>query len=284
MSANKEKSLRKVGAMPTSKDRPWNGKVKEFAPGGGWGALPANLRPLADVPGEQNPHRMGDITVLVSAQTADLADLTTRVYDELNSKLIAAGGGMTVTQDELLRYFATAIYSRVMWVNKTMRDGAFRPNDKWALPVSMHMVVSAIGIIEKDQVRYIPEWVAPATAQGDDPLILTRVEWESVTRRLIALEPFGLRFVKAYEMSDAGVEKVMTLLRVDEAAETFFYAWVPPHALEALIAAVLGISRTRPVDMSSMPLDSIPTYRIRGSWVLRFMHDFARMNEHRDVA
>jgi hypothetical protein len=228
---------------------------------------------------------MGDISVLISAQTADLSDLTTRVYDELQAKLIAAGGQMTVTEEELVRYFATAIYSRTMWVNRTMRPDAFRPNDKWALPVSMHMVVSAIGIVETAAgVRYVPEWVQPVTKAGEKPLILTRSEWENITRRLLALEPFGLRFVKAYEQSEAGVEKVMTLLRVDEEAETFFYAWVPPHALEALIAAVLGVSRTQPVDMSSMPLDSIPTYRIRGSWVLRFMHDFARMNEHRDVA
>jgi hypothetical protein len=271
--------------MATSKSRPWNKETKESAPSGGWGSLPANLRPLADLPGELTPHKMGDISVLVSAQTADLADLTTRVFDELQAKLIAAGGGMTVTEEELLRYFATAIYSRTMWVNKTMREGAFRPNDKWALPVAMHMVVSAIGIVETNAgIRYVPEWVAPTTAPGESPLILTRQEWESFTRRLLALEPFGLRFVKAYEMSDAGVEKVMSLLRVDEEAETFFYAWVPPHALEALIAAVLGISRSRPVDVSNVPLDFIPTYRIRGSWVLRFMHDFARMNEHRDVA
>jgi hypothetical protein len=149
----------------------------------------------------------------------------------------------------------------------------------------MQRVVWAVGCGEPAAgVRYVPEWVQPVTKAGEKPLILTRSEWENITRRLLALEPFGLRFVKAYEQSEAGVEKVMTLLRVDEEAETFFYAWVPPHALEALIAAVLGVSRTQPVDMSSMPLDSIPTYRIRGSWVLRFMHDFARMNEHRDVA
>lgn len=271
--------------MASTKRQPWSKEPKENGPSGGWGALPANLRPLADLPGELTPHKMGDIPVLVTAQSADLADLTTRVYDELNAKLIAAGGQITVTEDELLRYFATAIYSRTMWVNRTMRPDAFRPNDKWALPVSMHMVVSAIGIVEtKEGVRYIPEWVQPTVKTGEPALILTRPEWESITRRLLALEPFGLRFVKAYEQSEAGVEKVMSLLRVDEEAETFFYAWVPPHALEALIAAVLGISRTRPVDVSALPLDSIPTYRIRGSWVLRFMHDFARMNEHRDVA
>lgn len=266
--------------MATSKSRPWNKESKDNSPTGGWGSLPANLRPLADLPGELTPHKLGEVPVLVSVQSADLADLCTRVYDELNAKLIAAGGQMTVSEDELLRYFATAIYSRTMWVNRTMRPDSFKPADKWALPVAFHMVVSAIGRVEtKEGVTYVPVWEAPTTIS-----ILERSEWESVTRRLIALEPFGLRFVRAYEQSEAGVEKVMSLLRVDEEDETFFYAWVPPHALEALIAAILGVRRTMPVDMSNQPLDMIPTYRIRGSWVLRFMHDFARMNEHRDVA
>jgi hypothetical protein len=237
---------------------------------------------LADLPGELTPHKMGEVRVLVTVQSADLADLCSRVYDELNAKLIAVGGQMTVTEDELLRYFATAIYSRTMWVNRTMQSNSFKPNDKWALPVAFHMVVSAIGRVEtKDGIVYIPVWQEQS---ADGVQVMSRSEWEGVTRRLLALEPFGLRFVKAYEMSEAGVEKVMSLIRVDEEAETFFYAWVPPHALEAMIAAVLGVRRTVPVDMTNVQLDQIPTYRIRGSWVLRFMHDFARLNEHRDVA
>jgi len=265
-----------------TQNRPWKKEQKAPDSASGWGSLSANLRPLADLPGELTPHKMGDIPVLITASSADLADLNVRVYDELNAKLVAAGGQMTVTPDELLKYFATAIYSRTMWVRRSLPAGYLRPSDKWALPVAFSLVVSAIGIVEsKDGVRYVPEWVGSET---DNTLLLSRQEWESITRRLLALEPFGLRFVKAYEQSEGGVEKVMSLLRVDEPGETYFYAWVPPHALEAIIAAVLGVRRTEPVILNGVSLDMIPTYRIRGSWVLRFMHDFARMNEHRDVA
>jgi hypothetical protein len=266
--------------MATSKNRPWNKETKADGPGGGWGALPSNLRPLADLPGERNPMKWGEIPVLVSVQSAELVDLNHRVWTELQSKLVAAGGEMTVTEEELLRYFATAIYARVMWVNRTMPPRGFRPSDLWALPVAMHMVISAIGEVESDGIIYRPVWQAPA----DDTLLLSIPEWERITRALLALEPFGLRFVKALELSERGVDKVMTLIRVDEPGETFFYAYVPPHALEALIAAVLGIRRTDVGDMSGYPRDMIPTYRLRGSWVLGFMRDFARMNEHRDVA
>lgn len=267
--------------MATRKSRPWNNESKVEETGGGWGALPSNLRPLADLPGERNPMKWGEIPVLVSVQSAELSDLSDRVWTELQAKLVAAGGEMLITKDELLRYFATAIYARVMWVNRTMPPRGFRPQDLWALPVAMHMVISAIGEVEKDGVVYRPTWVPP---QGENNIILSVVEWERITRQLLALEPFGLRFVKALEISERGVDKVMTLIRVDEPDETFFYAYVPPHALEALIAAVLGVRRTDVSDMSTLPIDMIPTYRLRGSWVLGFMRDFARMNEHRDVA
>lgn len=266
--------------MANSKSRPWNNSNKAEGPGGGWGDLSPNLRPLADLPGEMNPHKMGDIPVLVSVQTAELTDLNHRVWTELQSKLVAAGGEMTVSEEELLKYFSTAIYARVMWVNRSMPPRGFRPNDLWALPVAMHMVISAIGEVETERLVYRPVWVAPT----DSDVILTIPEWEDITRRLLALEPFGLRFVKALELSEKGVDKVMTLIRVDEPEETFFYAYVPPHALEAIIAAVLGIRRTETMTMDAYPRDMIPTYRVRGSWALGFMRDFARMNEHRDVA
>lgn len=266
--------------MANSKSRPWNKEVKAEGPGGGWGVLTPNLRPLADLPGERNPNKWGEIPVLVSVETAELADLNHRVWTELQSKLVAVGGEMTVSEEELLRYFSTAIYARVMWVNRTMPSRGFRPNDLWALPVAMHMVISAIGEVETEGCIYRPVWTAPV----DQTVLLSISDWENITRRLLALEPFGLRFVKALELSERGVDKVMTLIRVDEPEETFFYAYVPPHALEAIIAAVLGVRRTDVGDMSSYPRDMIPTFRLRGSWALGFMRDFARMNEHRDVA
>lgn len=262
-----------------NRKKPWENKG-ESESRGDWGSLPSTLRNLADLPGELNPHAMGDVTVLVSVQNTDLADLSDRVWDEINAKLIAAGGQMTVSQEELVKYFATALYSRTMWVRRTLPSGGFRPEDRWALPTQFHMVVSAIGRVESQTgIVYIPEW----DAAGNE-FVLTRAEWESVTRRLTALEPYGLRFVKAYEKEISGVEKVMSLLKVVDEEDFYFFSWVPPHALEALMAAVLGLSRVTPVDFDSIPLDARPKYRIRGSWVLRWMHDFSKLNEHRDVA
>lgn len=246
----------------------------------GWGReLPPNLKALREIPAEVNFARIGEAKVLVSVQNADLADFSDRVYDELESKLIVAGGSMPeITKEDLVRYFATAIYSRVMWVNRTMRPRSFRPDDPWALPVPMSYVVSAIGRVEtEDGPTYVPEW----DSAGDD-LLLPREEWEVLTRRLRALEPYGLRFVRAYEKDASGVGEVMSLLRLDTSEGIFFYGNVPPHAFECLVALIAGLTPVDPVELPAHPA-LLPKYKLRGEWVLHWRHDFASISTHRDV-
>jgi hypothetical protein len=240
--------------------------------------IPPHLRALGDIPSEINPSRIGETRVLVSVQNADLGDFVHRIFGELSAKIAAVGGTFTVSEDELVKYFATAIYSRVMWVNHTMTDGAFRPNDLWALPVPMHMVVSAIGIVETDRgLRYIPEWDKAGTK-----LLMNREQWEDVTRRLIALEPYGFRLVKALERNEQGVEKVMTLIRLSTDEGDFFYADVPPHALECIVALIGGLSPAQPVTMPTHPA-LVPGFRLNREWVLRWRHDFAKLSTHREA-
>jgi hypothetical protein len=247
----------------------------------GWGSdLPPSLKALRNIPAEVNYARIGEERVLVTVANADLADFSNRVYDELEAKLLIAGGQMPgVTKEELQKYFATAIYSRVMWVNHTMSPRSFRPSDAWALPVPMSYVVSAIGRVEtEDGPTYVPEW----DTAGDD-LLLTREEWEFLTRRLRGLEPFGLRLVRALEKDEKGVGEVMSLLRLETPEGDFFYGYIPPHAFECLCALIAGM---RPVTPVQMPIHSalLPKYRLRGEWVLHWRHEFATLSTHRDVS
>jgi len=267
--------------MATRKSKPWD-KGEPTEPTATGRGVPANLRKLADIPGESTPRAKRSIPVLITIRTAELVDLNRRVWLELNAKLVAVGGEMLVSEAQLLQYFATAIYARTNWVLRRVgmeSRRSFAPKDRWALPPSMAYIVNAIGVVETQEGRrYHPVWV------GDDEYILTRDEFEDLTTQLLALEPYGLRFAKGFEPAVEGVDKVMTLIRVDEEGDVFFYAWVPPHALEAISAAVLGIQRQNPIDMTLVEPDMIPTFRIRGSWALGYMADMARMNEHRDVA
>lgn len=243
--------------------------------------MPPNLRALREVPAELNYARTSEARVLVSVATADLVDFSSRVYDELEAKLIAVGGNMPpeITKEDLVKYFATAIYSRVMWVNRSMdSQRSFRPDERWALPVPMAYVVAAIGRVETDDgPTYIPEW-DPA---GNSSL-LTRQEWELLTRRLAALEPYGLRFVKALEKETTGVAEVMSLLRLETPEGEFFYADIPPHAFECMCAMIAGLTPAIPVQLPTHPA-LLPKYRLNGAWVLRWRHEFAQLSSHRDV-
>jgi hypothetical protein len=270
--------------MATRRNKPWDkdkGSNPESSAAGR--GVPANLQKLAGIPGESTPKARRSIPVLITVETAELVDLNRRVWLELNAKLVAVGGELMVTQDQLLRYFATAIYARTMWVMRQVSleptRRSFAPKDRWALPTAMAYIVNAIGVVETQEGRrYVPTWV------GDESFILSRTEFEDYTAQLLAYEPYGLRFAKGFEPGIEGVDKVMTLIRVDEEGDSFFYAWVPPTALEAITAAVLGVRRTNLIDMDVVEPDMIPTFRIRGSWALGYMADMARMNEHRDVA
>jgi hypothetical protein len=261
-------------------DSGFRDEAKTVQSSAGWGSkLPPNLNVLRNIPAELNYARMVETSVLVSVQNADLEDFSNRVYDELEAKLIAVGGSMPdITKEDLLRYFATALYSRVMWVNRTMRPNSYRPDEEWALPIPMTFVVSAIGKVQsEDGPTYMPVWDTEA-----DALIMERSEWEVLTRKLKALEPFGLRFIRALEKDVKGVDDVMSILRIETADGDFFYGNVPPHAFECLCALIAGLSPAVPVQLPMHPA-LLPKYRLRGAWVLQWRHEFASLSTHRDV-
>jgi hypothetical protein len=263
-----------------NKQQPWKKAPSEPNGSSGWASkLPSNLSALRNIPAELNYARMVETSVLVSVQNVDLADFSDRVYEELDAKLITVGGSMpNITKEDLLKYFATALFSRVMWVNRTMRPNSYRPDEEWALPIPMTYVVSAIGRVQsEDGPTYVPVWDA-----GGDDLILARTEWELLTRKLRALEPFGLRFIRALEKDVKGVDDVMSILRLETPDGAFFYGNVPPHAFECLCALIAGLSPVVPVEMPTHPA-LLPKYRLRGEWVLQWRHEFATLSTHRDV-
>lgn len=268
--------------MANRKNQPWKAKQDATrSPSDTWAAsLPAEYRTMAEVPSQMNVDSMGSVQVLVTVQNADLADLSNRIYNELSSKIQVAGGSMPISQDDLLKYFATALYARVAWVNRQERGGrlSFRPTDRWALPVPMSIVVAAIGKVESQRgTTYVPVW----NESGND-LVLEKSEWERISNQLRSVEDYGFRFVKALERADEGVERIMSMFIVDEPEDRVFYGHIPPTALDCLVALYAGLSRVQPVEMPSEP-DLVPRYKLRGSWVVHWRHDFAAPSSHRDV-
>jgi hypothetical protein len=234
--------------------------------------FPSKSRRLSELAvGQFNPNGLGTHEVIVSVNQANLEDLSTKIHSLINSEVEISGGQMTVSDEELKRYFVTAIYARTKWVN-FQSVGPFRPDGQWALPVPMHMVVNALGEVEtQPNRRYVPVW----NTAGDE-LVLSPTEWESITRRLTALELLpNVEFIHAFEKDRKGSDVVMPLLHGNVDGQNFFYANVPPHALECLIAMVAGLASGTPVDIEGLPPQVIPVYRVSHTWVAGFMQDFS---------
>jgi hypothetical protein len=231
-------------------------------------------RRLAEMPvGQINPIGLGNHEVIVSVNQVTLEEFSNMVYSMLASRVEVSGGSMTVTEEELKRYFVTAIYSRVRWVN-FQPVGNFRPDAPWALPVPMHMVASAIGVVEtQPSRRYVPVW----NPDGDE-LVLSTAEWESCTRRLSALELLpDVELIHALEKDRSGLDVVMSLLHGTLDGQEYFYSNVPPHALECLIASVAGLAAATPIDIEGLPPQVIPIYHVSRTWIVGFMQDFVQL-------
>lgn len=254
----------------------FNKPGKETSQASGWGAqLSGSARRLAEQPiGSLTTHRMKTLTVIVSIDLVDTRDFSDRVYGEIAARVHLNGGEMPVTNEEFVKYFITALKTRVSWVNRGLPGSNFgiRVDDAWALPVPMAQVVSAIGIIDSGPgTRYVPAW-----NEESDEFVLSRVEWEDVTRRLLALESLpGVDFIHALEKDISGVERVMCLMLGAEDGEEYFYADVPIHALEALVAMIAGLRPQAYVDVAVLPPQLIPVYRVGKTWVAGFMHELA---------
>jgi hypothetical protein len=215
---------------------------------------------------------MRTLTVIVSIDHVDMREFSRRVHDDLTARVRLAGGELVVTEEEMFRYLVTALHSRVMWVTR----GRFivRPDDHWALPVPMAQVVSAIGIVNAEVgTRYVPAWNT-----SSDDLLLEYSEWQDVSRRLLSVEALpGVDLIHAMEMSTDGVERVMCLMQGEEEGVAYFYANIPIHALEALIALIAGLQPERRMNVEELPPQLIPVHHVSREWVVGFMHEFATL-------
>jgi len=216
---------------------------------------------------------MATLTVIVSIDNVDLRDFTTRVHGGIDAMVRAQGGEINVTDEQFFRYFVTALHDRVMWVT----NGRYiaRPDETWALPVPMAQILSSIGeVTEGPHSRYVPKW----DSVGDEHL-LTREEWQEITRLLLSLEALPtISFIHAMERSREGVARVMCLMQGSEEGQEFFYSNTPPHVLEVLVSMVAGLQPERGrLDVEALPPQLVPVYRIGRDWVVSYMHDFTAL-------
>jgi hypothetical protein len=130
------------------------------------------------------------------------------------------GQELPVSQEELRKYFFTAIRSRVQYVRGERVD--IRGNENWWIPASMNWLVAQLGRVESEdpQLRIVPkltdELIALSLPSGHDGYTeFTRIGQK--LRRIESDEGNSVIFIHKLEKSREGNPKLMALLpRRDE--------------------------------------------------------------------
>lgn len=98
-----------------------------------------------------------------------------RFVTDVRSELVYRWDGVylnqefPVSEEEMLRYFVTAVHARVKYVTKAFqprgtteetKSRAVRTNDAWYLPAPFAMVVNMLGVVSQEQpvVTLVPVW------------------------------------------------------------------------------------------------------------------------------
>jgi len=154
------------------------------------------------------------VEVEVLTDRTILDKFVTRVWDELN-QIWAFSHQMSplpVSEEELFRYFITAINTRVTYVNRGRSIVAF--NDMWALPAPFAFVVNGLGTVnyESPALRVQPYW-----NDEWDEHVLSYPEWIDLSTRIraIAADPYSrIILIEKLDRDKHGDERLMGLFPI----------------------------------------------------------------------
>lgn len=227
----------------------------------------ANLKAVGRVAVE------GVLRVEINPVGQELTSLVHDIHADIALGVSVANGVMPVTAEQMLRYFVTALRTRVAHVT---REGRFpiKPQDPWALPHVLNYIASAIGVVEFDTFRIMPAWNPEA-----DTLVMSLEEQVQVTQQLRALKFRGYDFARALSSEREGHMMVMSLVHIGD-------EWVG-HSIftvaDAIVAAIIGVAPEQEFIPSNHPL-YVPAYRVQDREVLRYLIRLADVKVNRGVA
>jgi hypothetical protein len=236
--------------------------------------VPETWRSMDNHPARYLPAAIGELEVLILADTTDLQRVASGVWKELSSFCISQGLVQApVTEEELINYFQTAVVTRVQHVRHLRRD--IRVEDHWALPFPLQYIANAIGEVrlESPSITILPTLgskVGPA---------LSRTQWQDITVRLLSLETRGLRLAHAIEAKREGVARVMSLTIGVDGAEWIAYSHEPFKPYDALTAKAAGLSPVDPA-MATLPANPLwrPPYFMYGRELVVFEQRFMEIS------
>jgi hypothetical protein len=228
---------------------------------------------MDDIHARVLPAALGEFEVLVLADTTDLNHVVEGTYRELENFCASFGIGVPVSLEELLRYFETAVATRVLHVRKQRRD--IRVEDHWGLPFPLQAVVNSIGEVRVETPSVL---ILPRLAEGVQKRLLDRAQWLDVSRRLLSLETRGLRLAHAIEAKREGVARVMRLTIDASGEEWFAYSTTDFKPYDALIARAVGLRPIQP-EMAVLPANPLwrPPFFMSGMELVVFEQKFTEI-------
>lgn len=232
--------------------------------------VPETWRGMDKVPARFNTQAMNEVDVLVLSSIADMRRFTTRAYDEVNVFVQGRGMDMPITETEFEKYFVTGLAARVSFIRR--QSFHIRLDDRWSMPSKLATIVAALGEVRMDPPGVI---IRPRLAPGAENLVLSREDWDRISRSLRALRPLGIKMVDALESKKDGIPRVMSLTAIGEDETVEWVSTTPFSATDAWIASACGL-RTD-IDMSrifsSHPL-MVPPYQMGAAEIVAFETEF----------
>lgn len=246
--------------------------------GGSRGPNPGKSSPgrgLDGISPTLNLGKSGEDTVsLLLVGNVEFDALVRNVYIALVDATDAQGLVLNFTQEDLSRYFVSAMYARV--ANVTYGRQVVRPEDLWALPSPWAYAINAIGRVDLGNgLTIVPEWAGSPNPSPDG--IMSRDETMRMTSRLKALEPLGFRWIRQIEKSRDGDKTVMAIIpTVDQHGDVIFTSHQPATGIHFMTAAVIGIQSV--VVPAGIPKAWLPDYTLDARRLVQFRERYAQQS------
>lgn len=163
--------------------------------------------------------------VVLQRMIGDLAvfsAFTSSMYNALTDHVETRGLRMTVTEEELLKYFLTAVRARAYRASRQYEahDPTFhiKCGSAWCLPASFAAIVDKIGVVELDVPRatFVPQWSPEyneLTYHQPAELIPTTAKLRSLADH----PDLKLTFAHAIQNNITGDSEVMSLIPLRDA-------------------------------------------------------------------
>jgi hypothetical protein len=153
--------------------------------------------------------------MLIAVANADMQEMVSRMYSQLDSRVTAVGGQLSFTVEQFTKYNVTAFKARcafvlrARWRSLGYERSDVDVRDSWAISTPIHDIISSIGTTRLGTagVQVVPLWDVNA-----DALVLSRQERDLMTPLIkSAMQQSGFPIHEQLSADMEGHHQVMVL-------------------------------------------------------------------------